>query len=555
MPSDLTRGQAIPAPLVAALRLPGAGALAWWTALGVLSALLLAPLLVVDVPPLLDYPNHLARAVILAFPADPSLARLAVPHWIITPNLGLDLLLPPMLHAFPVHVAGRILIAAALLLPVLGSIAYSRAVFGQRCWWPLGAVLVAWNQTMLLGFLNFMLAVGLALLLAAVWIRWRAARPVPVVVFSACGAAGLFLCHLAGLVLFALLVGAWEIAQLHALRREPARVLTRLLILAGVMAPACVLYALSPLAGEREAIVWSSPLDKLRQLLVPFANYNLPLDIVTAIAVVALPIGLYCARRLGIGRSAGLAIALLAGLYLVTPFGAKGAYSCDTRFIAMLGLMLFAGLRPLRLSRRSATVIAGTLLTLFTLRTGVVLQAWSGHARDLRELRAVMAAVPAGTAVMVASVAPAEAPDYWRATRAARWLSNGLRTDPHMAALLVIERHAFWPFLFDNPTQQPVRWQPRYHALAEQVGGLPDHRALLRPGRVDLCGYQALLLLDAGGEPDLAGFAADRLRLVRHSDFAALYRMRSTACDPDPSGKDDRPAADLLIGRHPRTPL
>ena len=35
-------------------------------ALALLCLILLAPLTLVDVPPLLDYPNHLARAVVLA---------------------------------------------------------------------------------------------------------------------------------------------------------------------------------------------------------------------------------------------------------------------------------------------------------------------------------------------------------------------------------------------------------------------------------------------------------------------------------------------------------
>jgi hypothetical protein len=38
------------------------------------------------------------------------------------PNLALDLAGPPLLHILPVHVVGRLLIAAAIL-PALGTIA------------------------------------------------------------------------------------------------------------------------------------------------------------------------------------------------------------------------------------------------------------------------------------------------------------------------------------------------------------------------------------------------------------------------------------------------
>src|SRR5712672_732238 len=62
--------------------------LLWWTALFALCLVLVAPLAVVDVPPLLDYPNHLARAYILAHGlADLHLSQMYVPHWAIIPNL------------------------------------------------------------------------------------------------------------------------------------------------------------------------------------------------------------------------------------------------------------------------------------------------------------------------------------------------------------------------------------------------------------------------------------------------------------------------------------
>jgi hypothetical protein len=39
-----------------------------------------------------------------------------------------------------------------------------------------------------------------------------------------------------------------------------------------------------------------------------------------------------------------------------------------------------------------------------------------------------------------------------------------------------------------------------------------------------------MLLLDAGGEPDLAHFGADRLALITQRDIAALFRVRRSAC-------------------------
>ena len=123
----------------------------WWVGFSRPVRVLLAPLLVVDVPPLLDYPNHLARAFVLAsLPRDAVLARFYAPHWTIIPNLALDLIAPPLMHVLPVHVVGRLLIAAAVLLPVLGAVAYNTALGGR--WWSLGVGLVAYNSCLLMAF-------------------------------------------------------------------------------------------------------------------------------------------------------------------------------------------------------------------------------------------------------------------------------------------------------------------------------------------------------------------------------------------------------------------
>ena len=101
-------------------------------------ASLLAPLFLIDVPPVLDYPNHLARMYVLAFGAhDPILSRMYAQHWAIIPNLAIDLVLPEMLKFLPIYLAGRLVLAATLLMPLLGVIAYHRAAFRVRSYWPL----------------------------------------------------------------------------------------------------------------------------------------------------------------------------------------------------------------------------------------------------------------------------------------------------------------------------------------------------------------------------------------------------------------------------------
>ena len=195
--------------------------LLWWTALFILCLVLVAPLAVVDVPPLLDYPNHLARAYILAQgQADLYLSQMYAPHWAIIPNLAIDLILPPLLLIMPVHTAGRILLAVALVLPVVGTILYSQAVFGRRSYWPLAGCLVACNGLFLLGFINFQLGIGLALICAAAWRRWRETRPMAAVALGVVSAVVLFFSHLMGLLFFLILLVSHEAERVRNVHQQ-----------------------------------------------------------------------------------------------------------------------------------------------------------------------------------------------------------------------------------------------------------------------------------------------------------------------------------------------
>ena len=138
--------------------------------------------------------------------------------------------------------------ACSILLPVVGTIAYSRAVFGVYSAWPLASGLVAYNATLLLGFLNFVAAIGIALLLAAGWIAWRERHPARTVALATIGAVALFFCHLMGLLFFFVLIAGHEFEQLWLRRTHWAAIPARLAALAPLFVVSLGLYLVSPLA-------------------------------------------------------------------------------------------------------------------------------------------------------------------------------------------------------------------------------------------------------------------------------------------------------------------
>lgn len=490
---------------------------AWWLATLCLCAVLVAPLLIVDVPPLLDYPNHLARVFILAsLPRDPVLGQFYAPHWSVIPNLALDLIAPPLIHVLPVHVVGRLLIAAALVLPTIGGIAYNTALGGR--WWALNVGLAAFNSCLLYGFLNFEISIGLALLLAAGWLRWREHRPARGIVLAMAGALLLFACHLMGLVFFGLLIGGAEVFQFTH-ERSAAALFRRTSALAAVFAIPIVLYiasALRHLGGDAEFL---PPGEKLLQILTAFTNYDRRLDLTTALVAIGLP-GLCLLLRMGrVPGRAAVSLALVAVGFLAAPFAWKGTQSLDTRFAIMLAFMMFASFVPARWPPAFRITVTIGLVLLFAARMAVLTTAWAAHRADLADLRTAMRPVQPGQAVYVAEAGLSEAPAYWAKNPNWRLMSNGIRTDEHLGALALIEHRAYWPFEFDNVSQQPIETREPYRALAERVGGMANRA---EAAVANVCGFDYVLLTGADAVPALP---AARFRLLTQSGYAALYAV------------------------------
>lgn len=507
---------------------------AWWAALALLSAMLLTPLTMTDAPPLLDYPNHLARLALLAAgPGDPGIFT---PRWTIIPNLAIDLIGPPLLRLLPVHDAGRCLLGGVLLLNLAGALALHRALFGRRSFWPLASGLVAYDSTFLLGFLNWRIGCGLAMLCAAGWIAWRERHPCATIAAAVLASIVLFFCHLMGVAFFLILIAS---AEAHAMRR--GQILTRALALLPVLAGPLALSFLTELRDAPAATRWTGPWDKLVQAGSPFVNYSVSLDTITALAVYGGVISGVLAGWIAVAPRARLAVMGLVFLYIALPFSLKGTSFLDTRVAIMLGCLLFAVTDPVRLPRRQT--VAACLAALFLTRMAVVTEVWTEYRRDLAAVRAVIATVPPGARVYQMDNPPESASESQNAAPRGRRLSNGLSTNWHLSALLLIEHGAFWQGLFANPAQQPIQLRPAYVHLVQEANTIPSYAALMADpdsGSRALCAFDYALMLETGTEARLTDFVPRYLSLAARNDFAALFQVRrdGPACAPDPPRED-----------------
>jgi hypothetical protein len=511
-------------------RAEGVATWLWPAAALAIVAACLAPFLVVDAPAVLDYPNHLARFYILAHPHDPILSRMYAPHWSILPNIGADLLGAALLSFMPADVGGRIVLALSLLAPLVGAAVYARAAFGRWTWWSLGAGAIAYNGVFFLGFMNFQLGLGVALAGAGAWrlLRRQGRDRTAMAAGAAIGLAAFF-CHLLGYAFFALLIAAQEVEELapRLRRREVSgrSVVAAAARLATALAPAAALYLLTHQPnerGDRPGWNWAA---KAFNWLIPFMTYSTLATTLTAAVVIGLAIMLWR----GANRASGVTLALvvLGGLYAIAPAQAGGGTFVDARLPLMAALALFAGVSP-RVTPAAAKAFAAVFALLIAGRAAIVAVHWNGHARDLAELRAQLAYVTPGAAILPAWTGAALGEET-----SGRELPHFTPLNDNLPALAVIERRAFWPLEFADPTQQPLVVRAPYSAIAQPSGwSTPWVRLLDNPATPAEVAEHAYLsdwrgrfnfVLLTGPPP--AGPTPAGLALIRAGPATSLYRV------------------------------
>lgn len=95
-----------------------------------LIALALAPLMVVRIPAMVDYPNHLARMYILLRDGTPAANPYYQVHWALYPNLAIDLVVPLLARWLGVESAMRLFLFVSQALIVSGAVLLERVVKG-----------------------------------------------------------------------------------------------------------------------------------------------------------------------------------------------------------------------------------------------------------------------------------------------------------------------------------------------------------------------------------------------------------------------------------------
>lgn len=149
--------------------------LRWWeTRRFVLFIMLLTaiPLVWPNIAPLVDLPGHIGRyRVQLELASSPELQQFYTFNWDLIGNLGVDLLVQVFAPIFGLEPTVKFIVLLIPVLTVGGLLWIAHEVHGRVPPTALFAVPFAYNYPFLFGFVNFALAMALAALAFALWLR------------------------------------------------------------------------------------------------------------------------------------------------------------------------------------------------------------------------------------------------------------------------------------------------------------------------------------------------------------------------------------------------
>ena len=371
-----------------------------------------------DYPPLIDWPNHLARHS-LQCASDPmaGLGRYYVYDFVWVPNLTSELV-----HALPFACASLLttqkvlfqfattgLLAAALILHF--------AVWRHWSVWPLLAAFGTHHMALGYGFENYVLALPPLLLSIAAWFLLRERGAVTRLLPLVPVAGGLYLLHLYAFMFFFGVIGLLELQKWWVARR-----LGTFLLVAGLMAAMAagpVLHLV--LSATRSAGIdvakteFGTVLSRLRVVLSPFTALGVPYLDAGILRAAALQLLGLCAvwgvlrfigRPVRLKRGTLLAVCGMALVTVAMPPTLGAVHLSDIRFpVAFLCLAL--AVTDVRLTQGQGTVLALSVVAACAWRASWLEPRWAAHDREVRELLSLNAALSEQDRILVARAGPA----------------------------------------------------------------------------------------------------------------------------------------------------
>jgi hypothetical protein len=332
-------------------------------------------------------------------------------------------------------------------------------------------VLFVYNAVLFWGFLSCLFAIAVYLFLFSAWIATREWRVVPrILVFSVAGAL-LFLLHLFAFGLYGLSVVSYEIGRRVEGRRLPLKSLAACTVICLQFVPGLLLWYASLGQVASAYTAYGNLGDKVYALFAPvnFGVFAAPFDRVMWLGVAVFV--LLAAKRgaLKLAPGMGLPLAALLVAAVLMPHYANGSAYADIRLPVTLPFVIIASTQFTVSRKWLPRLLGGVALVSFGLRIWTVSESWKDYDRSFNEFRAASAVIAPGARLLIVGADIRDSNMVPQDKVRLPGIPTALATlQPvvfwQLGALAVIDRSAFFPYLFTEAT--PLAVAPRNRAVS-----------------------------------------------------------------------------------------
>ena len=440
----------------------------------VLLAITSIPVVLHPWPPMSDYINHLARMQVIAtINTDPDLARFYEIDWQVIPNLMMDLIVPFLVRVMNIYVAGQTYTILSFVLILSGTVALHRQLFGRWSVLPLIGFPLLYNNVFLVGTMNYVFGIGLALWALTAWIWLRERNLALRLSVSTLFVIALFFCHLFVVGVYGVGLLAYESHRLwtalaglrrappgHGSGRKAARAVFDFAITGLPFLPVLPMLMMSPTWGLRQTFTWELPgkIDGLDYIIEVYSHGAAFLFT----AAIAFAIGWATRHRALSFHAVGVGLlAIGVAVYMALPRVIFETYMADQRLPISLAFMLIAcvdlDLRD-KIVRRG---FAALLVVMLGIRVGEVEDMWNSLSAGTDSFHQSVQLIDRGAKVLVAYADPDGGDDVH---------DLGL---VHAASFATIERSALVTTAFTVVGKQIMHARPEYRARVDTADGTP----------------------------------------------------------------------------------
>jgi hypothetical protein len=365
-----------------------------------LGAVSLLSTLLVDIPAMADYLDHLARMYVLTDAGTLNENPYYEVSFALYPNLAMDLAVPQLARFMSVENATRLFFLLAQVLVVTGALTLEWVVKRRHELAGFAALLTLQSIAFSFGFVNFEFGIGVALFGIASWIACEHRRWYVRLMVHAFFVCLLFVAHFFALGVYGLALGLYELRRMFRERFSIWHVTGTVLMLASpVLVMMAVVYRTGGAIGgtENEWLFSWKPI----WFALSLNGYDLRLSAGSMAALLVVLGYLAAKRQLEItdtGRWIGIGF-LIA--FIALPFKIFDSRMADVRVIAAAFLILPAFLN-VRHAKQSSYAAGFIVSVLIALNAGYAAYVWLSYQSDYADMKASFALLRPASFVLVA---------------------------------------------------------------------------------------------------------------------------------------------------------